>query len=297
MRFRDDPFFFDCEGERLPGIVSHPEDAGRVGVLIIVGGPQYRVGSHRQFVLLARALAENGVPSMRFDFRGAGDATGEQRTYEDIDADIAAAIDAFFARVPQLEQVVLWGLCGAASAALFYAHRDSRVAGLALVNPWVRTEEGMAKTYLRHYYVRRLLTRGFWRELLHGHVDPWTSAKSFAQMVGEVARGSWRRRIGRRSVAQGAPIDESRSLPARMATGLEYFGKDVLIVLSGADYTAQEFRTVITGDQDWDRAFAKNRLAWHEIPRANHTFASRKWRDEVATLTLHWVRNLAMPSP
>jgi len=28
----------------------------------------------------------------------------------------------------------------AASAALFYAYRDPRVAGLVLVNPWVRTE-------------------------------------------------------------------------------------------------------------------------------------------------------------
>ncbi|MFB1029241.1 MAG: hydrolase 1, exosortase A system-associated, partial [Thauera sp.] len=71
---------FPCEGEELIGILALPETAvTRLGVLVVVGGPQYRVGSHRQFVLLARALAKSGVPCMRFDYRGMGDATGEMR--------------------------------------------------------------------------------------------------------------------------------------------------------------------------------------------------------------------------
>src|SRR5258707_6492460 len=49
-------FMFDCEGESLVGILSGAGlPAGR-GVLIVVGGPQYRAGSHRQFTLLARHL-------------------------------------------------------------------------------------------------------------------------------------------------------------------------------------------------------------------------------------------------
>ena len=51
---------FECEGEQLVGIVAAPE-AARVGVLVIVGGPQYRAGSHRQYVLLSRRLASAGV--------------------------------------------------------------------------------------------------------------------------------------------------------------------------------------------------------------------------------------------
>ena len=42
------------------------------GMLIVVGGPQYRAGSHRQFTLLARDVAATGVPTMRFDYRGMG---------------------------------------------------------------------------------------------------------------------------------------------------------------------------------------------------------------------------------
>ena len=56
---------FACAGERLLGIVTRPQQAATTGVVIVVGGPQYRVGSHRQFVLLARDLAEAGYAVLR----------------------------------------------------------------------------------------------------------------------------------------------------------------------------------------------------------------------------------------
>ena len=63
-----------CEGSSMIGVLSGAGlPAGR-GVLIVVGGPQYRVGSHRQFILLARHLADRGVPTLRFDYRGMGDS-------------------------------------------------------------------------------------------------------------------------------------------------------------------------------------------------------------------------------
>ena len=39
-------------------------------MVIVVGGPQYRAGSHRQFTLLARHIAAAGYPVLRFDARG-----------------------------------------------------------------------------------------------------------------------------------------------------------------------------------------------------------------------------------
>jgi len=68
--------------------------------------------------------------------------------------------------MPTLEGVVIWGLCDAASAALFYAHQDPRVTGLVLLNPWVRTQAGEAKVYLKRYYVQRLLDRAFWKKIV-----------------------------------------------------------------------------------------------------------------------------------
>ena len=70
---------FNCAGETLVGVLARPPSSqlqGSLGVVIIVGGPQYRAGSHRQFVSLARALAAAGHAVLRFDYRGMG---GQQR--------------------------------------------------------------------------------------------------------------------------------------------------------------------------------------------------------------------------
>src|SRR3546814_10054701 len=108
-----------CAEAELVGILHRPAAAARRGVLIVGGGPKYRAGSHRQFLLIARRLAEQGYPVLRFDHRGIGDSDGPYLGFEALDADIAAAIDAFVAHCPQVEEVVLWGLCDAASAILF----------------------------------------------------------------------------------------------------------------------------------------------------------------------------------
>ena len=94
MNFTEHALSFTCAGEKLLGIVAAPELPKSTGVLVLVGGPQYRVGSHRQFRLLARALAKAGYPLMRFDYRGMGDSIGDLRNFEAVNDDITAAIDA-----------------------------------------------------------------------------------------------------------------------------------------------------------------------------------------------------------
>ena len=111
------------------GIIHQPQNAKNVAVLIVVGGPQYRVGSHRQFVLLSRALASERVASMRFDYRGMGDSYGDKQSFEDICQDIDSAIDCFSQHLDKNCKIVIWGLCDAASASLIYAAKNSRVSG------------------------------------------------------------------------------------------------------------------------------------------------------------------------
>ena len=76
------PVVFECAGERLLGVVSMPNQPIDTGVLMLVGGRQYRAGSHRQFVLLSRRLASADFCCLRFDFRGMGDSTGEPQSFE-----------------------------------------------------------------------------------------------------------------------------------------------------------------------------------------------------------------------
>jgi exosortase A-associated hydrolase 1 len=275
------PIVFDCEGARLLGIIHRPGRPARRGVLIVVGGPQYRVGSHRQFVLLARALAEAGIPAMRFDYRGMGDSDGPYRGFEAIGADIAAAIDAFQAHAPGLHEVVLWGLCDAASAIMFYAHRDARVAGLVLLNPWVRTEAGEAKTYLKHYYRARLTDPEFWRKALSGKVSVRDAAGSLLSFA--------RRALGRGGGAGGGREDAGKApLPDRMAEGFARYEGPVLLVMSGNDLTAREFEEATKASARWRELLARPGVARFDLPEADHTFSRKEWREELMRRTVEW---------
>ncbi len=282
---------FDAGVERLVGIVTTPpagaDDATRragLGVLVVVGGPQYRVGSHRQFVLLARALAMRGYAVMRFDSSGMGDSTGAERAFTDRDADIRAAIDAFTARVPSVTEVAIWGLCDAASAALLYAPGDARVKQLVLLNPWVRSDAGLARTHLKHYYGSRLTDRVFWGNLVRGRVGVLRALKEFVATM-RAARG------------RGAASEEALGFQARMARGWKRFGGEILLICSGDDLTAREFVDHAASDGEWAGLVTQSRVTRCDLAEADHTFSRAEWRDRVARLTADWLDERVVRSP
>ena len=81
----------------------------------------------------------------------------------------------------QLSGVVLWGLCDAASAALLYGPSDDRVKGLVILNPWVRSEAGQARAYLKHYYLTRLFDKNLWKKIFRGEFQSGKAIKSFVR--------------------------------------------------------------------------------------------------------------------
>jgi len=265
---------FDCAGDRLYGVLDLPAAPHQRGVLVVVGGPQYRAGSHRQFTLLARSLAAQGIAAMRFDYRGMGDSEGVMRDFETVDDDLKAAIDTFFAEVPGLKELVLWGLCDAASAVALYAAKDDRVAGVVLLNPWVRTESGEAKATLKHYYRARLLDPGLWKKIATLNFDYRKAASSFRRLLG--------------SAATSAPAG---ALPDRMHDRLGAFKGKVLVILSGADLTAQEFSDLADGTPKWRALLGVPRVTRHTLPKADHTCSRRVWHEQVAQWTAEWVRS------
>ena len=279
---------FACRGAWLYGIVSLPAAAGtphQRGVLIVVGGPQYRAGSHRQFTLLARDLAAAGIPAMRFDYRGMGDSEGDLRNFENVEDDLRAAIDRFLAEVPGMKEVVLWGLCDGASAAAMYAPQDARVGGLVLLNPWVRTEEGAARATIKHYYRARLFDARLWKKIAGGQFDVKASLRSLWRDLGKAFRPR------PASAGASATAGGDAPLPERMQAALTRFGGRVLVVLSGADLTAQEFADLSARPGAWQRLLAAPRFTKHKIDKADHTFSRRPWQDQVSSWTRDWLRS------
>ncbi|MEQ1800520.1 MAG: hydrolase 1, exosortase A system-associated [Gammaproteobacteria bacterium] len=268
---------FACEGETLVGILHAAAASATRGVLIIVGGPQYRVGSHRQFVLLARDLARRGIPVLRFDYRGMGDSDGDFRGFEDVSADIAAAMAAFRAASPGLREIVLWGLCdGATAAAFFAAAHPKAIAGLIVANPWVRTEQGLARSYVRNYYGQRLFQWSFWRKLLRGEMQVWKTLRGFLADV-EKARDT----SGEQPVA---------ALPERMRRAFDAFHGPVLLVLSGRDLTAGEF-VACASQPGWIPILGRSGNRRLDLPEADHTFSRRRWQDEMSAACADWLRS------
>jgi len=272
MRMTESAFFFDCKGAQLLGVLSHSAPASDIGVIVVVGGPQYRVGSHRQFTLLARVLANAGYSCLRFDHRGMGDSEGQAHAFDDLDSDIAAAIHAFQTRMPQIRRFVLWGLCDAASAILMYRarSRDERVAGMVLLNPWVRSEATLASARVRSYYDNRLLNPEFWRKLLKGGVNPLQSLGEYFSNLRAMGKGN----------------AESGGFVETMLKGLSSFTQPVRIILSSEDLTADEFRVLCERDSRWETACRASNAQIADVSGADHTFSHRQWRDEVADLTV-----------
>lgn len=280
------PLVFACAGSELVAVANVPDQPQRLGVVIVVGGPQYRAGSHRQFVSLARALEAGGFACLRFDYRGMGDSTAPPRGFDAVDEDIRAAIDVLMGAVPELEGIVLWGLCDGASAAFIYAPTDPRVRGIVALNPWVRTEASLAAAHLNHYYKGRALSLAFWKRLLTGEV---AIGRALAGLAGAVKK---------RLHAKAARPDAApavRSFIERMGEGWRRMQGETLVVLSGNDLTAREFADFCRAQPAW-RAATRPGPNFVEIAEADHTFSRREWKHAVEQVTVDWLRGRSASS-
>lgn len=175
-----------CGDTRLAGSLDGAE--GATGLLLVIGGSQTRIGSHRMYERLAKALANKGYPCLRYDRRGVGDSEGADPGYRGSGPDIKAAADAFRNEVPGLTRLVGFGLCDGASALALFGD-EAGLDGLILANPWlVEAEAGApAPAAVRAHYRKRLTSREGWKKLLTGAVN-------FGKLWGGVRRLFSRRR-------------------------------------------------------------------------------------------------------
>lgn len=248
-------FTFPCAGETLAATLD-TGSAATTGLLIVSGGNELRSGPWDSQTRIAAKVALAGFPVMRFDRRGVGDSSGDNRGFAESGPDIAAALRAFRAHVPTLRRVVGFGNCDAASALMLSGGEG--FDAMVLANPWTleqcsaAPDDGEAEqappSVLRHHYLRRLADpRAVWR-LLTGKVELRRMAASLAAAA----------------KCDAAPSPFARQL----AEGLAAFSGSATILLAGNDRTAQSFLA------NWDKSDPRLR----QCPGASHSFVEPQAR-------------------
>jgi exosortase A-associated hydrolase 1 len=218
-------------------------------LLLVTGGNEVRSGAFSGQAALAARIAAAGFPVFRFDRRGVGDSAGENEGFRKSARDIHCALAAFRVIAPNVERVVGFGNCDAASALMLA--KGAEFDALVLSNPW--TIEGDDATpppaAVRARYAEKLKNPREVIRLLTGGVN-----------LAKLARGL--AHAGRRSAKRS-------SLAEEMAAGLAAFDGPVRIVLAGADRTAQVFA------EGWDPS--DSRVVWCE--GAGHSWAEPHARE------------------
>ena len=237
---------FHCEGAQLCASLDQAD--GATGILMVTGGSQTRIGSHRLYERLAKTLAESGFSCFRFDRRGVGDSGGEDPGYRGSAADLAAAAAAFRSEQPGLRHVVGLGLCDGATALALYG-AEAGIDGVVMINPWLVEAEADAPppAAIRRHYREQLLSLSEWKRLLGGSV-------------------SYRKLL--RGITKAARPIEGSELAADVARALSRSSIPVTLILAKGDATA-----IAAEREARARAFHGLIARREEIATDSHTFA------------------------
>jgi len=289
MNYREIPFAFECRGKPLIGIVHLPEHPRSRGVLAIVaGGPQYRAGHGRQLIQMARTLSAQGTPVMRFDYRGLGDGAGEFEGFQHMGPDLKAAIDAFTRHAPSVKEIVLWGGCDAASAALIHGPEHPIVTGMILGNPFVHSEETHAKVVVRHYYLKRIQEKSFWMKILKFRFNPVRALSEAASALRLTRKTS--------SNNQHHQVGEQAPFPARMRNGAQKFQGRILLLMSGLSLVSKEFDELVSSSSEWSSAINREGVIRVDFPEADQAFSTATARDAQISAAKRWLNKLDQDS-
>ncbi|MDO5056219.1 MAG: alpha/beta hydrolase [Lautropia sp.] len=268
----------------LVGTLTTPSQAApRLGVLLFNAGVIHRVGPHRVNVKLARALACNGMASLRLDLSGLGDSRrsgGTEAMLDQVRADLRAAVDELVARTG-VQRVVLAGICSGAEYGYQYVLDDPRVTGLVMVDGYSFANR---KTRFLRYALRlRTLT--------------WPVLKKALQ--GRMAR----LRQGHQA-APDTPVDYGlpsitanefgRGLAERMRKGVR-----ILMIFTGSILQrynhAGQFRSVMKQANlpPEDQALlSSGAVRCDFIPEIDHTLSTVDGQQRYITTLLPWLRIL-----
>lgn len=303
------PVSFECKGFKLVGSLHTTATSASHGVILLNQGPIDRGGSHRLYIKLANRLTALGVPVLRFDARGVGESDGiwEGETQEKglsiLEAyghiqrgvwkdDACAAIE-FMHRSTGVSRIILGGLCGGATTAVFAGVDHPAVDAMLLIGTPItfssvtrRTADLPDAVIDRDSaaYRRKLFQLSSWSRFIRMETDYRTMAHVFMVQL--------RRQVGRLGgdASAASDGDSNVNLPlikAIMAACKRR--KHLLFVYGENDYLWQEFQEHLPRFGS-DRSRLPFEL--QTIPRANHILTEQSWQQALFTSVCDWYSRL-----
>ena len=267
--------------------------SARCGVLFVVGGAQYRVGAHRQFVRWSRRFNAAGYATCRFDRAGTGDAPGRRAALVDCGAERRATLVSAVATTG-VRRWVVCGVCDGATLALLHLVNHPAVAGLVALNPWTPVAAAaQSQALVREYYGRQWFSSAFWGRLLRGEVNVAAALREWWQHR-KVARGTSERSnvdLSTREWGSAMPgLDTAEGgLSKALLTKAMACAVPVLWGLSGNDRTAAEFRAMVAGSEPWQAVLGRAEATRLELPEADHTLSKTTDHEQFGEAVLAWL--------
>ncbi len=273
--FRETPLRFGKTNE-LYGILCEPTAPRRGATAIILTTAYDRTaGWGRTSVKMARELARDGIPSLRFDTANVADSPPTSGAPEQVlyfkgqNDEVTAALD--FLELCKLLPAVLVGRCSGGYLAFQASLWDKRSSGLVAANPYVFHWAGKhtVDASLRHVprsletYGLKLLQLETLKRLLRGEIDGPRAIRNFAISV------------MRRAIRHSRPLlDFLRFRSAERNAILELFQSlksrkvDVSLIYTAHDTGLEQFHDHFGKDGSYLKRYGNVRL--NIIPEADH---------------------------
>jgi pimeloyl-ACP methyl ester carboxylesterase len=267
------PLIIPCEEDRL---VADLHKGGPEGVLLLSGWGGTRYGPQRILWQAAAALAEAGFTTLRFDFRGRGDSTGDA-TALSLDGMVADTVTAanWLHGEQGVTKMHLVGLCSGGNVALGAASQIPRIGDLVcwsllpLMEHKTRAaRQGTPRGQLLKGYLRKALRPEAWAKLLRGEANVKGAVKTLAKDK------------------EGDEDENRRKTSTRdILADLAGFNGNIHLIFGSADPEAAGAQAFFEAWRQKQGIPGNTRL----IPGAPHNYYTAQWTKEVIEQTVEWL--------
>ncbi|OGV90460.1 MAG: hypothetical protein A3K19_33585 [Lentisphaerae bacterium RIFOXYB12_FULL_65_16] len=279
---------FDAYDDALVGNLVQPRQSAPLGVVFAHGWSGNRSGPHGILTHIARELGHAGFPSIRFDFRGRGESTGNgmATTLATMASDLVAAAT-LLQRECGVRKLVYLGVCSGGNVAIGNLPRLPAPAGLVLLSVYPFSDgDSFGRDVHRtwHYareYARKACRAETWGRLVRGDIR--------LRQVGNVLFGHLVRRKKRDDSTEPQGQKTPESSPPKKHLAKLRPDLPALLIYGTADPDTRAAR------QYYEEYATMHRLPLEfvEIPGANHNFSSVAWTRQITELTVGFCRKIA----